>query len=84
MSTEAECCGGWVVIQSTDMAALHVYLPPCEERTGLMRVEVVPCVSTCPTVLFPSLTTTTPSGPTHSTEGTRFIPGIPLTVQVKT
>ena len=87
MSTEAECCGGWVAIQGTEMAALHVYLPPCEERTGLkerVRVEVVPCVSTWPTVLLPSLTTTTPSGPTHSTEGTRFIPSIPLTVQVKT
>ena len=87
IATDEDIVWGWVAIQGTEMAALHVYLPPCEERTGLkerVRVEVVPCVSTSPTVLFPSLTTTTPSGPTHSAEGTRFIPGSVLTVQVKT
>ena len=44
ISTEEDINGGMVAIQGTEMAALHVYLPPSEERTGLkervrMKVE---------------------------------------------
>ena len=100
MSTEAECCGGWVAIQGTEMAALHVYLPPCEERTGLkerVRVDDDPLSEPKPLPPEPLplpdplqlsadavLTRTAPSGPTHSSEGSRFIPSITITVQVKT
>ena len=34
MSTDEDIAGGWVAIHGTEMAALHVYLPPSEERTG--------------------------------------------------
>ena len=104
MSTEAECCGGWVAIQGTEMAALHVYLPPSEERTGLkerVRVdddplsepkplppeplpEPLPLPDPLPLSADALLTSTDPSGPTHSTERSRFIPSITITVQVKT
>ena len=67
--------------------ALHVYLPPSDERTGLKvreRVETVPRVTTALTVLFPSLPSiTSPSGPTHSTEGGSLIPETPVTVHSK-
>ena len=77
------------------MAALHVYLPPCEERTGLkerVRVEVELESLSEPFTPEPLplsardalLASTVPSGPTHSTEGSRFIPSITITVQVKT
>ena len=68
------------------MAALHVYLPPSEEETGWkerVRVERVPCVSTSPTVLFPSLLTTVPSGPTHSILTGSLMPDIAVTVHTK-
>ncbi len=34
LCTEADFCGGCLAIQGTVMAALHVYLPPSEEKTG--------------------------------------------------
>ena len=74
-------------IHGTLIDALHVYFPPSDERTGLKvreRVETVPRVITALTVLFPSLPSiTSPSGPTHSTEGGSVIPGIPVTVHSK-
>ena len=86
MVNESDFCGGCLVIQGTVMAALHVYLPPSEEKTGLkerVRVERVPCVCTSPTVLFPSLPTTLPSGPTHSIHTGKFIPDIGVTMHTK-
>ncbi len=67
--------------------ALHVYLPPSDERTGLKvreRVETVPRVTTALTVLFPSLPSiTSPPGPTHSTVGGSFMLGMTVTVHSK-
>ncbi len=87
MLTEVDLIGGCLFIHGTLIDALHVYLPPSDEKTGLKvreRVETVPRVITALTVLFPSLpSTTSPSGPTHSTEGGSVIPGIPVTVHSK-
>ncbi len=87
MLTEVDLIGGWLFIHGTLTDALHVYLSPSDERTGLKvreRVETVPRVTVALTVLFPSLPSiTSPSGPTHSTEGGSLIPGIPVTVHSK-
>ncbi len=87
MWTEVDLTGGCLFIHGTLTDALHVYLPPSDDRTGLKvreRVETVPRVTTTLTVLFPSLPSiTSPSAPTHSMEGGSVIPGTPVTVHSK-
>ena len=86
ISNEAEIFLGCVLIHGTWTAALQVYVPPSELRTGLKereKVETVPCLFAEPTVLFPPLDRMVPLGPTHSTEGGSVMPGIAVTVHTR-